>query len=468
MSSQPISNQGLLSSGVSGTGSLLQITGLASNLDTNSIISALMAIDRQPVTALTNQQKGASALKQHLTNIQASLQTLSLNAGALGSPALFANSQTVTSSDPTRVSATTTTGAGVGGYQVDVNRLANSAQRTFTYASPASGDSLTIDGKPVTVTAGESIQDFVQSINSDSSQTVYAAAIDSSTVVLSNRATGAPPSGGSFIAVADAGGTLTEQAAKARAGQDALYSIDGVQSTSSSNTITGAIGGVTLTLSGVTTAAGPATVTVTPPAPSSSSIQAAVKTFVDSYNSVINQINSQLTEKPATGDPTVGTLFGDGDLSDLLSSLRQAIYTPNANLSAGVTSLADIGVSTGAASGAATFSQDAVDGKLTIDSDKLAAAIANNPTGVAQLLQHFSQSFGSIVDAEAGPGGSLDARIQGETSQISDISNQIDNLNAMLTERQTALQAQFANLETALSQSQAQSNWLSSQIASLG
>src|SRR5436305_6033207 len=307
MSSQPISsNQGLLSSGVSGTGSLLQITGLASNLDTNAIINALMAIDRKPVADLTTHQQGLRALKQQLSNIQGSLQTLSLNSGALGSPALFANTQSVTSSDPTRVSAATTTGAGVGGYQVDVTKLANSAQRTFTYASPGSADSLTIDGKPVTVTAGESIQDFVKSINSDSSQTVYAAAIDSSTVVLSNRATGAPPSGGSFIAVADAGGSLTEQAGLARAGQDAAYSIDGVGKTSSTNTLTGAIGRVTLTLSAVTTTSGPATVTVTPPAPSSSGIQAAVKSFVDSYNSVLSQVDTQLSQKPVSGDPTSG------------------------------------------------------------------------------------------------------------------------------------------------------------------
>ena len=464
MSSQPISsNQGLLSSGVSGTGSLLQITGLASNLDTNAIINALMAIDRKPVADLTTHQQGLRALKQQLSNIQGSLQTLSLNSGALGSPALFANTQSVTSSDPTRVSAATTTGAGVGGYQVDVTKLANSAQRTFTYASPGSADSLTIDGKPVTVTAGESIQDFVKSINSDSSQTVYAAASDSSTVVLSNRATGAPPSGGSFIAVADAGGSLTEQAGLARAGQDAAYSIDGVGKTSSTNTVTGAIGGVTLTLSAVTTTSGPVTVTVTPPAPSSSGIQAAVKSFVDSYNSVLAQVNTQLSQKRVSGDVTSGTLFGDSGLTDLLSSMRQAIYTPFAGLPAGASSLADVGVSTGAASGAATFSQDAVDGKLTINSDQLSAAIASNPTGVQQMLQSFSQRFGALVDAEAGPGGSMDARIQGETSQISDISRQIDNLNAMLTNRQTALQAQFASLEAALSQSQAQSSWLSSQ-----
>src|SRR5437879_6079689 len=124
MSSSPVSNQGVLSTGVTGTGSLLQITGLASNLDTTSIINALMALDRKPVTAMTSSQQGLQALNHQLTSIQTSLQTLSLNAGALGSVSLFANSQTVTSSDPSRVSASTTTGAGVGGYQIDVSKLA--------------------------------------------------------------------------------------------------------------------------------------------------------------------------------------------------------------------------------------------------------------------------------------------------------------------------------------------------------
>ena len=61
----------------------------------------------------------------------------------------------------------------------------------------------------------------------------------------------------------------------------------------------------------------------------------------------------------------------------------------------------------------------------------------------------------------------MDTRIQGDNSEISDIGGQISNLNAILAERQTALQQQFANLEAVLSQNQAQSNWLAGQIASL-
>ena len=96
-----------------------------------------MALDRAPLTNLTNQQKALQTRNTQLTSIQTALQTVALNAQALGSPGLFANTQTATSSDTTRVSATTTSGAGVGGYQIDVTALANSSQKTFTFQSPA-------------------------------------------------------------------------------------------------------------------------------------------------------------------------------------------------------------------------------------------------------------------------------------------------------------------------------------------
>jgi flagellar hook-associated protein 2 len=459
------SNIGLVSSS-SGNSTLLQITGLASNLDTNAIINALLAIDKQPVTRLTNQQKGLHALNSQLTSIQTTLQNVAMNAQALGDPGLFANSQTITSSDPTRVTASSSSGAGVGGYQVNVTQLANSAQRTFTYAAPTSDETISIDSYSATIKSGESLQDFVNGINADKNSPVYAAATDASTVVLSYRQTGAHTAPSYIVLGGDTQGVFTDTGAD-RAGQDAKYTVDGGSTqTSSSNTVTNAIGGVTLTFNGVTTVSGPVTVNVGAPAPNAANIQAAVKTFVDSYNSMIDQVNTQLTQKTDNSDPTVGTLFGDSDLTDLLSNLREANYTPASGLT-GLTSLADIGISTGAASGSATFSQDAVSGKLTIDSTKLANAIQSNPSGVEALLQSWSQSFSSSANSVAGPGGTIDARIQGDTSQISDISNQIENLNAILADRQTALQAQFANLEALLSQNQAQSSWLASQINSL-
>ncbi len=471
MSTQPISSSGLSSTSSvtsQGGGTPLQITGLASGLDTNAIIQQLMAIDRLPVVNLQRQQSGLQALNSQLTTIQSALQTLAINAQALGDPSLFAPSQTVTSSNPTMVSATTTgsVGAVVGGYEVAVSALATPAQRTFTFTSPAAADTVTVDGQQISLAAGASSQDLVNAINSNSNVDVWATATNANTVVFSDRATGNQT--GSYIQVSDTASALTEQTALANAGTNAQYSINGgTTATSSSNTVTGAIPGVTLTLNALTPTGSPVTINVGAPAPSTSNIQAAVTTFVNSYNTMIDQINAQLNQKPVSGDPTQGALFGDEELSNLLGDMRQTMYTPGAGLPTGMASLADIGITTGSASGSSTFSQDSVDGKLTVNATALANAIQSNPSGVESVLQSWSQSFSQVVNAEAAPGGSLDARIQGDSSEISDLGNRIDDLNAALTDRQQALTAQFASLEAALSQSQSEGQWLASQIASL-
>ena len=136
--------------------------------------------------------------------------------------------------------------------------------------------------------------DFVNSINSDATQKVYAADVGSGKVVLSSRATGAPS--GAYIQFSTPPTSL-QDTGDDRAGQDAIYSVDGGTAThSASNTVANAMPGVTLTLNGVTTTSGPVTVNVTPPAPSTSGIEAAVKSFVDSYNAVIDQITTQTSQ----------------------------------------------------------------------------------------------------------------------------------------------------------------------------
>jgi flagellar hook-associated protein 2 len=450
-----------------GGNSPLQITGLASGLDTNSIIKALMAIDQQPVTNLTNQKTGIQATNSQLTSIQTALQQLASSAQALKSPTLFANSQTATSTNSTVVSATTTSGVGavIGSYQVAVSNLASSAQRTYTFTSPAAAGTVTIDGQAVSLNAGASAQDLVNAINSNSSVDVWATATNSNTVVFSNRATG--DTGTGFIQVTDTTGALQEQTALAQQGQNAQYSINGVNGSSASDTVAGAIPGVTLTLSGLTTGSSSVTVSVSPPAPNSQSIQSAIQSFVSSYNSVIGQIQTQLSQQPSKTDPTVGTLFGDPELSDLLTSMRQAMYSAGAGLPTGMASMTDIGVSTGASTGTATPSQSAIAGDLTLNAATLTQALQTNPSGVQKVLSAWSQSFSSIVNNEAAPGGALDQRIQSDNSQINDIADRITSMNAVLADKQVALQQQFAALEAALSQGQSESAWLTSQINSL-
>src|SRR5947209_3959983 len=170
MSAQPISSSSASANSFStgsslsslGSGSPLQVTGLASGLDTNAIVKALMAAQQQQVTNLQNKQTGLTALNTQLTNIQNALQKVSADARGLTNPSLWTKTQTITSTNPTLVGAAATgaNGAVVGGYQVSVTQLASASQRTFTFASPAAADTVTIDGHDTNLAAGATAQDF--------------------------------------------------------------------------------------------------------------------------------------------------------------------------------------------------------------------------------------------------------------------------------------------------------------------
>lgn len=455
----------------SANGAVMKIQGLGSGLKTEEIISELMSLERRPLTHIEQEQTVNHAEQSALQGLQSDLLSLALSAGELKSPALFAQSQAVTSSEPSRVSATNTgSGSAIGGYEVEVTQLASASQRTFAFKSPAAGQSLTIDSEEVKLTAGESISEFVDSINSNSKGSVYAAAVNGETVVLSDRATG--NTGSSFIEVADPSGTLTEKAGLAKEGRNAEYSINGESGSSASNTLTEAIPGVTLTLNALTPT-GPVTVNVAPPAAEAHKITEQVKAFVTQYNTTLEAIEKEEDTKPAIGlqaeaENTAGRLFGDSELSDVLSTMREAIYTPVSGLPAAMSSLSDIGVSTGAASGSSPYSQASVEGKLVIDEAALEEAIKANPSGVEKMLQQWGGSFESTINTFAEPGvGTLASRISGDESESSYISQQITTLTESLAVRQQSLEARYVALETAMSKISSQGSWLASQLASL-
>jgi flagellar hook-associated protein 2 len=451
-------------------GAPVNITGLASGLNTGEIISALLAVEREPITRLTNQETTLEGQHEQLESFQSSLNQLTFAAQELSSPTLFNNTQAVSSSDTSQVTATTTAGAAIGGYELEVTQLANSAQRTFTFKSPAAAETLTIDGQEITVAAGATIQALASTINSDSKATVYAAVVNEETLVLSTRATGA--SGTEFIKVSDPGGTLVEQAGLAKEGRNAEYTLDGVPASSATNTVANAIPGVTLNLKALTTATDPVTIDVEVPTPSASAITEQVKSFVSLYNSTVGAIEKQLSTKTPTDPQTAaelktGTLFGDFGLTNLLNTMRQSIYEPVAGQPAEMSSLADIGVSTGPPSGTATYSQSSVEGQLQLNTAQLEAAVKANPTGVQEMLQHWAKGFQEAVNTEAGPGGALENRLEGDSTELTEMTSRITTMNEMLAVRQKSLQEQYAAMEAAISKSKAEGEYLAEQLASL-
>lgn len=455
---------------------LLNIGGLASGLDTNSIIDQLMAIERLPRTRLDAKASLLTAKQSVLADFQSRLRSVESAAQGLRSVGLWAQAQTTSSSDPTRLSAAIVagSGAGVGGYQVEVAQLANAAQRTYSFVSPASAGTITIDGHDTAVAANATIGDVVSAINSDSSATVYAAATDRGTLVLSARTTG--DTGTGFIAVTDGTGALTEQTGKAKQGRDAQFIVDGVAGSSTSNEVTNAIAGVRLSLRGVTTVSGPITVSVGAPTVNADAVKDKLRAFVDVYNSTVDAIRARLDERSVKSPTTdeqrqAGMLNGDTTLTAILSQMRQAIYTPIRGLPDGMSALADLGVSTGSAS--ATISRDALAGKLELDDAKLDAALASNPQGVRDLLAGpsnaggWARTFERIVHGFDTTGGTIDVRITGADAELKRLQQSMADMDERLAIKEQSLRARFTAMESALAQSQAQGSWLSGQLSSL-
>ena len=111
----------------------ISLSGMASGLDTESIISQLMAIEQNKVTAVQKRQISITQHKTDLSTIKAKLDAVKTAANDLQSASLWKPVQATASSDATKVDVTVLGGAGIGGHSIQVDRLASSAQHGFDY-----------------------------------------------------------------------------------------------------------------------------------------------------------------------------------------------------------------------------------------------------------------------------------------------------------------------------------------------
>jgi flagellar hook-associated protein 2 len=441
----------------------LQLSGLASGLDTDTIITQLMSIESQPRTRMAQQQLVVQTRQSALQSVDTSLTNLKLAAQDLRSAALWVPIQNVSSSDSTVVGAQLTAGAAPGGYTVNVSSLASADSRT--YAWNAGGGDLTInynaDGvaqsKAFDLT-GLSLDDAVTKINGDDSSPVWAVNVNGK-LSLSRKDTGDHANWG-FTSVA---GTSIGALQSSRDGTDATYTVDGDPTTYTSHDGTAVDGlpGVQLTLK----ALGTATVTVTAPQVDSSAVAAKIKAFVSAYNASVDLVRGKLNEKPvanatSNSDAVKGVLYGDTTLSSVLSQMRQTISE------AGLDSL---GV-TVPATGSGT-SDDALAGKLTFDQSTFDDAWASNSSSVQAKLGSttttgFAQAFEAVLDPITRAGdGLLDQRVNQANSDLSYIKDTLASMDQRLQAKEDYLRAQFTAMESALSQSQSQSQWLTAQLS---
>lgn len=171
------------------------------------------------------------------------------------------------------------------------------------------------------------------------------------------------------------------------AGQEADVTINGTSVVTKNSTAT--LNGVTFTFLGKSATS--SSVVLTVQNDTDKTVQ-AVQDFVKNYNTVNDQLQSIISQKPdsTSTDASQGILFGDPMLTSLASNLRSLLSAVVGGADSKYMQLSQLGITTGT-SGSSVDS--AKTGTLTLDTDKLTQALSDNPDAVANLLGKSNRIF---------------------------------------------------------------------------
>jgi flagellar hook-associated protein 2 len=435
------------------------ISGLASGLDTATIIDQLMQLEAVPQTQLksrvTTEQSGITALQ----SLNTKLAALATKAAALAKPETW--TATSASSSNASISATTTSTAAPTRLSVTVTSVARTHQLGFAGAAAltdhVTGASNTVlidrfDGSgPVSLDTGDgTLQGLISAINDPANSTgLQATAIktaDGYRLLVESTATGAAQD----FDLTAADGTVLLGGATVRAGSDAGLDLGaGITVTSTSNSFADIVPGVTLTLGADTVVGAISTLEVKR---DSAKLSTAVSDLVTSVNAILAEIDKDTAWDATTKKGAV--LSGDGGVRSLRDKVLSTVFSTDGS------SLAKVGIST------------TRDGTLTFDATAFGAAYAADPAGTAakftSTANGFADRVASVATAASDPRkGSVTAAINGRNDGIKRLQTSIDDWDIRLEQRRATLQRQYTALETALSQMNSQSSWLAGQISSL-
>lgn len=200
--------------------------------------------------------------------------------------------------------------------------------------------------------------------------------------------------------------------------------------TSSSNTLDNAISGVKIDLKG--TGLLPVTLTV---ATDTDGIVSEVNVLIKTFNTAIDRVDMQSSYNSDTKKG--GPLLGDSTALQLRTALYQVVQAPARGITGRFERLADVGITVGQG------------GTLTLDEDRLRAALAEDPDGVEQLFAAQVASDDSTIDLGNGitatnPNAGSTYTSLGIGSQLEQLATKyLDAADGILTRRKTTLDAQI-------------------------
>jgi flagellar hook-associated protein 2 len=432
-----------------------------SGIDVTSTVDAILQLDAAPEVNLQNQVTSLNSQTSALQTVENDLASLQTAVQALNDPTGAFSAVAVTSSNNDVVSATAANGTAAGSHTITVTGLATTSaaysapQDSSTSALPTGTLSIQVGTNtavsiPVETTDNtDTLTGLATYINQQNMGVSASVITDASGARLSlvsqtsgtagilnidDQTGSAPDYGGmGFTMVKDANGNDAS---------DASLSVDGIPITSGSNTVTGVIPGLTLTLSG--TSSNPVTLAVQPDL---TQVSTAINNFISAWNQVMNDINTQNTYN---GTGTAPPLLGDPSLDLLQSQLLNAVTSSLSGNGAAV-NLQSIGI------------QLQQDGTISVptapqDSMSLNDALANDFSAVQNLFQStspagVSQTLNTTLTALTDPtNGPLNLDMNTINTEVTDLNSQISQFQYQLQQTQTQLTTQYSNINTTLEQ----------------
>lgn len=447
---------------VDGTVQTVNVDPTKALLDPNGALGQLQSVLQTALPGATV-NVGVSNDKVSIS-VSGATGSHSISFGAAGDSSNFLSLMNLTTTQGTTTNGalSLTSSANVGVAQPNAV-LATAALATPLTGTPdpqsgAATGSFSINGVSISWNAGtDTLGSVINNINNSAAgvNAQYNSVTDQ--LVLTSKTNGqtaislADTTGNFLAAMNLAPGTTNAQ----KLGANAQINVNGTTVTSTSNTITNAAPGLTINALALTSGTA-ATISV---GPDVTGITKQVQALVDGVNKVINDINLTQQKDPTSGQ--YSQLLGDPTLNGLENQLITMI-TGQVTSSGTYQSLQDIGITTGAVGSVPGSTTN-----LTLDTNKLAAALTANPAQVAALFngttagngfQGVAQQLNTYLTQQTNP--TLGPFAQYQTTgdaEIKNMNDQITFLNNMIDEQRQILTSQFSVMSSTLTNLAAES-----------
>lgn len=441
--------------------------GVGSGLDLSALLKDLRTSEEAALTTITTRQsRESSRLSAYgqLSNVIEKLQTAAKAFEGTTTFGQFATTQTGES-----FTSSATSKAVAGTYKINVQSLASSqtliaAGQADKAAQNGTGGDITFtlangESKTVSLGNGTSLNDIAAAINADPELGINATIINDGDANTPFRLMFTTAETGTQAAISnikvsnndgDLGNLLDIDKMSEQAATDAQVEINGIVISNGSNTLEDVIEGVTLNLSKADGEVQTLTVSK-----DDDKAKAAIKSFVDAYNSAQAFIKTNTAYNEASGG---SVLIGDSTTRTAQTRLRD-ILNIEADSGGVFSRLSEIGITT------------QIDGSLKIDDEKLSKALDTNRDDVAKLFQGtngIASRTESITKALINStDGIVTTARTGAQKIIDDLGEQLIRKQEQIDAKMEIYRIQFTKLDSLIAQMNSTSEYLTQQFAAM-